>query len=235
MARIASYSRRVTLMAEDLLVLLTDEETGRRIRIGRPYVIGAALLVDLALAGAVEVRRHRLVPPFRISVRPRDQELHPALEGAFLLIEESQRQTPRSLLIPLCRENGLEGDLAERGFIAPRSIMNKRQTRVVRVAWPAHDNHHRRELLRKLSGALDGSIPPDTRTALLISLLSAGRIASWVPVAGLSPREVRRAAGQIAGAQWPNDPSLSGEVVAMARLLARSASSAPFDWSGQSH
>jgi len=92
----------VTLLAEDLLLLMLDEQTGRQQLHSRPYVIGAALLVDLALAGMVDVRRwHPLLPLTLVRARPADRPVHPALAGAVDEVNDRSIRTSEWRLDPV--------------------------------------------------------------------------------------------------------------------------------------
>ncbi|WP_181310403.1 GOLPH3/VPS74 family protein [Nocardioides campestrisoli] len=195
-----------TLVAEDLMLLLMDDEKGRLAASSqsRP-LFGGALLVELALDEAVEVEEKRgLLHTPRVHARqPRSQERpDPLLAQAWQTVSEKPR-TASDLVGRLGK--GTREELQRR--LVARGILEERETRVLGLfpsrTWPAADLRHEQEVRAGLQRCLVGGAQPDPRTASLIALLSAVDQAHRVVDRGaLSSREVRKRAKAIAEGSW---------------------------------
>lgn len=195
----------MTLIAEDLLLLLLDDESGKLSGTSAPGMsLGGALLVELALGGAVAVeekRRHgwgaaKVFPVTGVEVAD------PMLAGALEIVAEKPR--PAQDLVGRLGKNLLP-QLAD--ALVARGILERRDDRVLgifpRRRWPEADSSHEAELRRQLADSLVRGLAPDERTAALIALLSAlDRAPSVVERDGLSKREIRARAKEIAKGNW---------------------------------
>jgi hypothetical protein len=193
-----------TLLPEDLLLLLLDDTTGRLTHTG--YLdtgIGGGLLVELALAGHVEVTKgsglwaSAKVRPVG-GARPRDPLLGEALE-----LVAAKERTATDLVGRLGRHR--REQLLER--LASRGVLRREQDRVLglfpRDRWPAADIGHETDVRRRLADVLLRGVTPDERTAALVALLSAMDLAHRVlDREGLSSREVKRRAREVAEGDW---------------------------------
>jgi hypothetical protein len=193
-----------TLIAEDLVLLLLDDESGKlRNATHLDTGIGGALLVELALAGNVEVveaegrwSRARVVPTD--APVPSD----PTLRDALAAVQE-KRRTAQDLVGRLGRKRRepllarLEGD----------GILRREEGRVLGLfpttRWPAVDSSHEADVRRALGDALLRGMQPDQRTAALVALLQALDLVHRVlDTEGMSAREVKKRAKEIAEGDW---------------------------------
>lgn len=222
------------LIAEDLMLLLMDDETGRLAVASqaRP-LFGGALLVELALDGAVEVEEKRgLLHTPRVDVRqPRVQEQpDPLLAQAWQVVAEKPR-TAQDLVQRLGK--GTREELQRR--LVARCILEERESRVLGLfpsrTWPAADVSHERELRSRLQACLVVGVQPDPRTAGLVSLLSAVDQAHRVLDRGpLSAREVKARAKAMSQGAWAaqgvRDAVAASTAAVTAALVATTAASA---------
>jgi hypothetical protein len=194
----------MTLIAEDLLLLMLDDDKGRLTGTSHPQpALGGAVLVELALAGAVEVEektsrwRSAKVRAVRGS-RPAGGVLG---DGYDLVAEK-----PRSAQDLVNRVGkGLQDQLATR--LVERGILERHDDKVLglfpRKRWPARDSTHEEEVRRGLTASLVQGAQPDDRTGALIALLAAiDKAHKVVDHQGLSSREVRKRAKEISEGAW---------------------------------
>jgi hypothetical protein len=161
-----------TLIAEDLLLLLLDDELGSMTTSYADAVLGGALLVELALAGAVTVPEKTSV--WRTAkVRPSGEPVgEPALREALATVAHKERSA-QDLVGRLGegQRDRLADGLVERG------ILERREDRVLglfaRKRWLAIDSSREEELRRALTVVLVQGADPDERTGALVALLSA--------------------------------------------------------------
>jgi hypothetical protein len=193
----------VTLIAEDLLLLLLDDESGKPQTQQLQIALGGAVLVELALGGMVEVAdarslwRSAKVWPVE-GARPDE----PVLTSAWAVVGEKER-TAQSLVERLGK--GLDQTLCAR--LTERGILERRDDKVLglfhRTRWPARDSLHEESVRRALTGVLVEGHEPDPRTGALVALLHAVDCAhKTVPHDGLSDREVKKRAKEVADGQW---------------------------------
>ena len=192
------------LIAEDLLLLLLDDDSG--VVSGTSFLatgLGGAVLLELALAEDVTVEeKTSMWRSAKVRVRPGASSADPALQSALVVIAERER-TAQDLVNRLGK--GLRDDLAER--LAGRGILERRETKILglfpRTVWPTVDASHERDVRAALTGALVEGREPDDRTRALVSLLSAlDRAHKVVDHPGLSNREVRKRAKELAEGEW---------------------------------
>ena len=194
----------MTLIAEDLLLVLLDDETGRSpsgLDLGT--VLGGALLIELALADAVEVEdRKSFWNAAKVRVVPGVAVDDPLLTDALALVGQNER-TAQDLVGRLGK--GLRDRLTER--LAQAGILQRRDTKILGLfpstSWPATDTTHGQTLERGLVSALVEGNEPDSRTGSLIALLVAvDQVHKVVPHVGLSASEVKARGKAIAEGQW---------------------------------
>jgi hypothetical protein len=191
------------LVAEDLLLLLLDEESGKvRASDSAEAALGGAVLAELAILGAVTVeeRTSRWKAP-KVAVTgpvPQDRVLADAVE----LVAGKERSAQD--LVPRLGK-GLVQTLGDR--MADRGILERRQSRLLgmlpRTRWPAADSSHEAEVRQSLASVLVQGTTPDARTGALVAVLSAiDRAHKVVDHDGLSRREVKKRAKEIAEGAW---------------------------------
>lgn len=225
------------LLAEDLLLLVTDDASGRLTTDGLQVDagLGGANLVELTLLGQVDVsgeqdpgRRGRII--VRDPSPPGDEVLDAALR---ILVERPGRK-PSAVIRPLGKN--LRAVLYQR--LAGRGVLRARQRRVLGIfptrTWPAQDPSHKAEVRRLVTEALVDTAAPNERTAALIALLHALRCEHKVvdlrPYQ-LSRRQLRARAEEIAQGNWASeavrnsiDEMIAAVTVAVAAGAAAAAS-----------
>jgi hypothetical protein len=196
------------LIAEDLLLLLTDDRSGRMgvTSTNVDVALGGSLLVELAVRGQVdlagegdEVRKGRLV------VRDASPTGEPLLDEALELVTDKQGKKPDQVVNALGK--GLRNRLYDR--LVERGILRAERGKVLGVfpsrQWPAQDAAHEDAVRRQLVVALQQGSTYDPRVGALVSLLHALRVVHKVvdpTAAGLSKRELNSRAKEIAEGDW---------------------------------
>jgi hypothetical protein len=190
------------MLAEHLLVLLYDPETGRPlVASGKAdLALGGALLVELA-----ERRRIDLTEPHRVTKNRTVVVVDPTPTGDDVLDESLRRisaqHSARAQVVLSKIAKDVRGRLLER--LAAQGILRSEQTKLVGIvpasAWPAADVQTIEELKRGLRHVLEDQRPPTRQEAAVISLLHAvGAAATVLGDAGLGRRELDRRAKAIA-------------------------------------
>ncbi len=191
-----------TLIAEDLLLLLFDDESGRLTNATYLDIgLGGAFLVDLALGGHVDFtepgRTWGVTPPARVRVTgslPQD----PALRAAYDRVAEKER-TAQDLVGRLGRKQ--RDPLLER--LAGRGLVERREGKVLglfpTVRWPAADARHETRVRQELDSVLLRGGTPGARTAALVALLHGLGVAHRVVDRGDVPAgAVKKRAKEVA-------------------------------------
>lgn len=228
------------LIAEDLLLLLTDDDSGRLAASSTlvDIALGGALLVELALmervdvAGADEhVHRGRLVVR---DARPTGDDV---LDGALTRVTSKEGKKPQTVVTALGK--GTRGRLYER--LAASGILRAEEGRVLGLFpthhWPTQDASHEATVRVALETALRARAATDTRTGTLIALLSALNAVHEVvdpKAVGLSKRELNASASRIAEGDWAAAAVRSAIDSMMAAIIAATASAVVVTGSGVS-
>lgn len=191
-----------TLIAEELLLLLLDDEKGSlRHASYLDTAIGGSLLVELALGGHVEAeeQRSRWGMGAKALIRPTGAlPGDPVLREAYQLVAEKERSA-QDLVGRLGRKR--RGPLLER--LAERGLVRREESKVLglfpRTTWPAADGRHEADVRRGLEAVLLEGAAPTDRLAALVSLLSALDLAhKVVDRRGRSSGEVKARAKEVA-------------------------------------
>lgn len=194
-----------TLIAEDLLQLLLDDEKGTLAAASseRP-LFGGALLVELALGALVEIEEKTSV--WRTSkvraVPGVGQPADPLLAEALATVAEKPRSAP-DLTTRLGK--AVRPRLLER--LVDRGVLERRDGKVLglfpHTTWPAVDLRREREVRQRLQDVLVAGVDPDPRTGALVALLAAVDQAHRVVDRGaLSVGEVKKRAEQVSTGAW---------------------------------
>lgn len=190
----------MTLIAEDLLLLLLDDDSGRLTGTSYPQtVLGGALLVELALTGAVDVgEKQGFWRTAKVEARgnlPAD----PLLRSSYDVVAEKPRSA-QDLVNRLGK--GARDVLADR--LVERGMLERVEGKVLGLfpttRWPAADSAHEEEVRRALATVLVTGEQPDDRTGALVALLSAVDKAHQVVDGPRGP--VRKRAKEIAQGDW---------------------------------
>lgn len=202
--------RSAPLIAEDLMLLLTDDATGRTTAsdAARP-LFGGALLVELAIEGTAIVDHNSgqgLFSTTRILAVERTGagESDPLLAQAWTTVA----QKPRSAQDLVGRlGKGTKEAVAQR--LVERGILERREGRILGLfpttTWPARDVAHERAVRERLHACLVVGATPDPRTAALVGLLHAVNQTHRVLDTGLPTAEVKRRAAAITQGGWATD------------------------------
>jgi len=214
------------LLAEDLLLLLTDDETGKAVVDGTAldHALAGAVLLDLALSGHVDVAGpNEAVKEDRLVIRRTDSTNDQVLDEALDRLEAKVGKKPQYAVSPLTK--GLRGRLYDR--LAEHGIVCMERDKVLglfpRTRWPAADVDHERRVRTQLRDKLVHGTGDDARTSALIALLSAIDAVPKVidPAdAGMGKRDLRERAKAIAESQWAAEAVRKSVEAANASIMA---------------
>lgn len=220
------------LLAEDLLLLLTDDETGR-LRVSGSEIdvaLGGAQLVELSLSGHVGVEEKRLVV---LDTTPTGDEV---LDQALQTVRDREGKKPSSLVSPLGEK--LRPRLYER--LAASGILRAEQGKVLGLfpttRWPTSSADHEAAVLRAVTSALVQGTTPEPRDAALIALLHALRSTDRVvdpKEHGLARKDLNRRAKEIAEGNW-GSKAVREAIDAMLAMVTVVASTAALGAAGSS-
>jgi Golgi phosphoprotein 3 (GPP34) len=219
------------LLAEDLLLLVTDGASGRlsapagQVDAG----LGGANLVELALMNKVDLSGQWDVgKPGRIMVRDPSPTGDEILDAALGIVSALQGKKPYTVIRPLSKN--LRRVLYER--LVCSGVIRAEQDRVFGVfpvhRWPAQDTSHAGQVRRVLSQTLVSQAAPDAQSAALIALLHALRYEHSIVDprdCRLSGQQLRARAEEIAQANWAPEAirQAIGEMIAAVTAAVRAA------------
>jgi len=162
------------LIAEDLLLLLTDDSTGKLLVSGSEVdiALGGANLVELTLMNKVDVTgKENGGKAGRIVVRDPAPVGDPVLDTALAIIAGHQGKKPSAVMTPLSKKlrHTLYAALVDKGVLRAerRPVLGVFATR----RWPAQDANHEAGVRRLITQTLVNRATPDVHTAALVSLL----------------------------------------------------------------
>jgi Golgi phosphoprotein 3 (GPP34) len=193
------------LIAEDLLLLLYDDETGKPVT-GSPgldYALAGAVVIELTMQGKVDVtgpgdpgRPGRLK---LVDDRPTDD---PVLDERLAILTGKEGKKPKDVIGRLSKK--LRDQLLYR--LAQRGILEADRDRVLGLfpvtRWPAKDAHHEAEVRAALENVLKLGTRPDERTGALIALLSALNVVPKIVTDTVDKKALNRRAKEIAESDW---------------------------------
>jgi TRAP-type uncharacterized transport system fused permease subunit len=196
----------MTLIAEDLLLLLLDDTKGTVSAWGSTEaLLGGAVLAELAVTGLVTVDEPKSIwrtdKVHAAAGAPAD--LDPVLTEALTTIAEKDRKA--STLVDKIGK-GLANRLAAR--LADRGILERRDGKLLglfpRTTWPAADTSHEDDVRRTVTACLVDGAQPDERTGALIALLTAVDKAhsAVTPDTAAKKNDLEQKAKEIAEGQW---------------------------------
>jgi hypothetical protein len=196
----------MTLIAEDLLLLLLDDVKGTVSAWGSTdAVLGGAVLAELAVAGLVTVDEQKSIwrtDKVHASAAP-PVDLDPVLADALALVAEKDRKA--SDLVGRIGK-GLQERLAT-GLVV-RGVLERRDGKLLglfpRTTWPAADMAREDEVRRTVTAALVDGAAPDERTGALIALLAAIDQAHHAVTPGTTAtkKALEQRAKEISEGQW---------------------------------
>lgn len=196
------------LIAEDLLLLLTADDTGELAAGGTntDLALGGALLAELPLAQRVDLAGpDERVREGRPVVRDAGPTGDGVLDDALATVGDDEGRKPQSVVAALGKR--ARGRLYER--LAEAGLVRTEEGRILGVLpthrWPAADAGHEATVRAGLAAALRPGGTTDARTRALVSLLlalEAVHEAVAPESVGLSERELTASARRIAEGDW---------------------------------
>ena len=219
-------------MAEDLLLLVTDDASGRLL-VPAAQVdagLGGANLAELALLNKVDLSGEgEGGKPGRIVVRDSSPVGDEVLDAALQILIARQGSKPSMAIRPLSKN--LRQRLYQR--LAASGVVRAGQGRILGIfpthTWPAQDAHHEAQVRLLLAQALAQQQVPDARIAALIALLHALRCEHQIvdPRAyGLSKRQLTARAEEIAKGGWASEAVRTAITEIIAAVAATTAAAA---------
>ncbi len=164
------------LLAEDLLLLLTDDDTGRNaVDTERlDLALGGAVLLELLERGAVGVTGPGdSAKPGRVVVRNPTATGSSVLDGALAILTARQGDRPKSVVPKLAK--GLRARLL--ADLVAAGMLRAEQGRVLGIfpvgRWPAVERAHEAGVRQGLHEVLVAGRTPTAREVELVGLLSA--------------------------------------------------------------
>ena len=210
----------MTLIAEDLLLLLLDDQSGKPNTGHLDLALGGAVLVDLALDGLVEVASHgSLLGSAKLRRAPGAMAGDRILAGALAAVAENK--PAQKLVVKVGK--GLLDPLAERQ--RRRGVLDRREEKVLglvtRTRWPSRDPSRKEAIRRGLVVILVQRGRADARSAALIGLLLAvHRLHRTVSHPDASARSVKKRAKEVAEESWASPTIKDAVAVATAATAA---------------
>lgn len=216
------------LIAEDLLLLLYDDESGKPL-VGSTeldYGLAGAVLLELALLGKIDVTGPAEGKAGRLVVRDPSPTGAVVLDERLALIaQKHQGRKPKDVVGKLAKgvRHHLLWQLGQRGIL--REDKNKVLGLFPVTRWPAADARHEGEVRQALDAVLRIGTQPDQRTAALIAMLHATKSVTKV-IAAPDKRELKRRAKLIAESAWAAEAVRKAVEAVQAGAAAAAASAA---------
>ncbi|MEU8224493.1 GPP34 family phosphoprotein [Kribbella sp. NPDC048915] len=193
------------LIAEDLLLLLYDDQTGKPIT-GAPgldYALAGAVLIELTLQRKVDITTEGKAG--RLRVLDGTPTGDPILDERLAYVVGKPGKKPKDQIGKLSKH--LREQLLAR--LADRGILQADQGKVLGLfpvtRWPARDARHEQEVRTRLHGVLAQGLQPDERTGALVALVNALNVVPKVVTDAVDKRALKRRAKEIAESDWAAD------------------------------
>jgi len=196
------------LIAEDLLLLLYDDETGKPIT-GSPgldYALAGAVLIELTLDGKLDITgKADGVKPGRLKVLDATPTGDPILDERLAFVAAKPGKRPKDQIGKLSKRlrDQVLTKLANRGVL--QADRGKMLGLFPVTRWPARDARHEAEVRSKLESVLKVGTTPDEHTGALIALLSALNVVPKVVTDAVDKKALKRRAKEIAESDWAAD------------------------------
>lgn len=203
-AAAASYVESM-LIAEDLLLLLYDDESGKPIA-GNPgldYALAGAVVIELTLLGKVDVAGDGdTVKPGRLKVLDTTPTGDAVLDERLAILAQKAGAKPKDLMGKLSKK--LRDQLLVR--LAERGVLEADKGKVLGLfpvtRWPAKDAQHEAEVRTALGNVLRLGAEPDERTGALIALLNALNVVPKVVTDAVDKKALKQRAKEISESDW---------------------------------
>ncbi len=220
------------LLAEDLLLLLTDDDSGKLAAPGAEVdvALGGALLVELALMERVDVAgSDERVREGRLVVRDPGPTGDGLLDEALAIVGQKEGKKPQSIVARLGKRVRVR--LYER--LVAGGVLRAEDDRAFGIfpthRWPSKDAAHESTVRAGLVTALREGTTAEARTGALVSLLLALKAVHKAVdpgSVGLSKKELNANAKRIAEGDWAAQAvrraidSMNAAVIAVAASAA---------------
>ncbi|MGZ4391871.1 MAG: GOLPH3/VPS74 family protein [Gaiellaceae bacterium] len=218
------------LIAEDLLLLLTDDQTGRLIASSNQVdvALGGALLLELTLTHRVDVTgESEAIRKGQLVVMDESATSDALLDEALAMLGTKQGKKPKDVVTALGK--GLRDRLHAR--LVDRGLLREASGKILGIfpthRWPANDAAHEDSVRALLTDALRIGATDDLRVAALVSLLHALKAVEKVidPVTvGVTKNEMKANAERIAEGNWASEAVRKAIDEAMAAVIAATSS-----------
>jgi hypothetical protein len=219
------------LIAEDLLLLLTDDRTGKLV-VGANEVdvaLGGALLIELALAQRVDVAGDDgPVRKGRLLVKDAGPTSDSVLDEALGQIDAKQGKAPKDVV------SGVGKGVRERlhARLGERGLLHEETAKILGIfpsrRWPSTDPTHEDSVRALVADALRAGSTDDARVAALIALLHAlkavGKVVDPAEL-GMAKREMNASAKRIAAGDWASEAVRKAIDAMSAAVIAATTSS----------
>jgi hypothetical protein len=220
------------LLAEDLLLLVTDDASGRLLAPAAQVDagLGGANLAELTLMSKVDLSGEgEAGKAGRIVVRDPSPAGDDVLDAALEILIAHQGSKPSAVIRPLSKD--LRHRLYER--LAAGGVVRAGQGRILGFfpahTWPAEDAHHEAQVRELLTHVLVQQQAPDARSAALIALVHVLRCEHQIvdprPY-GLSKRQLRARAEEIANGNWASEAARNAITEIIAAVAATTTAAA---------
>jgi Golgi phosphoprotein 3 (GPP34) len=159
---------RAVLLAEDLLLLLTDDTKGRLSAraVEVDILLAGANLAELALMGRVDISPE----PVRLIVRDRSPTGDAVLDETLETVTRWQGPPIHVIQAVIGRSDKTGRTTLYERLVSMGTVRYERR-RILRDRWPAQDSRHKVEMRGRVIQALVEQTTPDPRSAALIALL----------------------------------------------------------------
>jgi hypothetical protein len=217
------------LIAEELLLLLYDDERGKPITEapGLDYALAGAVLIELTLLGRVELAGPgEATKKGRLKVLDPTPTGDPLLDDRLTVLVDKAGSKPADLMAKLSKKlrEAVLARLAERGIL--RADKGKVLGLFPVTRWPAEDVRHESEVRLALDNVLKLGTTPNERTGALVALLHALDVVHKV-VDGPDRKALKRRAKEISESTWAADAVRHAvQAVQAATITAIAASAA---------
>ncbi|MFS0702964.1 GPP34 family phosphoprotein [Cellulomonas sp. 179-A 9B4 NHS] len=190
------------IVAEDVLLLLTDDVTGKAVLDGtrRDIAVAGAVIAELATEGRLAAQRSP-----GLFGRTTLEVVDPTPLGEEVLDEALRRAAARGAASPTAVLDHIRKGLRERLYerLVARGLLRADHGRVLGIfpttSWPAVDASHEAAVRRGLHEVLVAGRAPTAREASLVALLSAvDAVPKVLRGTGVPNRELRARAKAVA-------------------------------------
>lgn len=220
------------LIAEDLLLLLTDDRSGKLLVASNQVdiALGGALLIELALEQRVDVTRgNGVVRTGRLLVKDASPTADSLLNEALGQIAVRQGKTPKDAAPALGKDvrARLHARLAERG------MLHEETAKILGIfpshRWPSSDSERENSVRALLADALRAGSTDDAHIAGLVALLHALKAVTKVSdpaELGITKKQMNANARRIAEGDWASEAVRKAIDAMLAAVIAATSSSA---------